>query len=306
MDPPRDERDQKIRYMRQQVEELTRWLASINCGQDEGYGWHSKSIDLKVAIPDFEEKLQPDDFIDWLNIVERIFDSKDVPENKKVKNIAIKLKKARQERMGEPRINTWEKMKKKLKENYLPGNYLHFLYQKMHVLRQRGRSVDEYTNEFHLLTARILQWYWILDEVNNLAKPNKTTLEQPNSKVPWMKRGLFQESGDPKGIPEATSCATNARGLGISHHSAQISSFLTLLRRKMTSCAQTYFIDVVLHMGKEFNNVISDDLSEGLSPMRDIQHHIDLILGCSLPNRTAYRMSTKEYEELQRQVPELL
>jgi hypothetical protein len=40
--------------------------------------------------------------------------------------------------------------------------------------------------------------------------------------------------------------------------------------------------------------------------MREIQHQIDFILGSSLPNNTAYRLSSKEVERLHRQVLELL
>ena len=57
---------------------------------------------------------------------------------------------------------------------------------------------------------------------------------------------------------------------------------------------------------EEFQDVIPEEIPHGLSPLRDIQHHIDLIPGDVLPNKAAYRMSPKEYEELQRQVDELV
>ena len=47
----------------------------------------------KVEILDFEGKMQPEEFVDWLNNVERIFKYGDAPKNRKVKLVAIKLKK---------------------------------------------------------------------------------------------------------------------------------------------------------------------------------------------------------------------
>ncbi|PKI52817.1 hypothetical protein CRG98_026765 [Punica granatum] len=63
---------------------------------------------------------------------------------------------------------------------------------------------------------------------------------------------------------------------------------------------------VVKSLLEEFRDVVSDEIPSGLPPMRDIQHHIDLVPGAAIPSKAAYRMSPKEHEEVQRQVDELL
>jgi len=47
--------------------------------------------DFKVDIPEFEGKLDPDDFLEWMQTIERIFEYKEIPEDKKVKLVALKL-----------------------------------------------------------------------------------------------------------------------------------------------------------------------------------------------------------------------
>lgn len=57
---------------------------------------------------------------------------------------------------------------------------------------------------------------------------------------------------------------------------------------------------------EEFKDVLSMDLPDGLPPIRDIQHQIDLMPGASLSTLAHYRMILTEHEELHQQVMELL
>ena len=82
--------------------------------QDRSYN------DFKVDIPNFEGQLDPDVFLDWLQTVERVFEFKDIPDERKVKLVALKLRKyasiwwsnlvSKRARKGKGKIRTWEKM----------------------------------------------------------------------------------------------------------------------------------------------------------------------------------------------------
>jgi len=83
------------------------------------------SNDFKVEIPKFEGKLDPDEFLEWLSTVELIFQDKEILEDKKVKLVALKLRKyvsiwwinlcSKRVRNQKDKIRTCEKIKAKFK-----------------------------------------------------------------------------------------------------------------------------------------------------------------------------------------------
>ena len=99
-----------------------------------------------------------------MQTVERIFEFKEIPEDKKVKLVALKLQKyaslwwtnllTKRVRQGKGKIRTWEKMRAKLKARFLPPNYIQNNYTLLHHLTQGSTSVDEYTREFEKLLIK--------------------------------------------------------------------------------------------------------------------------------------------------------
>ena len=119
---------------------------------------------LRTEIPEFEGRLQPDAFLDWLQTVERIFDLSAIPDNLKVKLVAIKLKKSaslwwehmqtKRLREGKHKVESWEKMKRLLKAKFLPVTYKQDAYLDYHNLKQGSLTVEELISEFERMRMR--------------------------------------------------------------------------------------------------------------------------------------------------------
>jgi hypothetical protein len=57
---------------------------------------------------------------------------------------------------------------------------------------------------------------------------------------------------------------------------------------------------------EEFDDIVVDKLPCSLRSIKSISHHIDIILGASLPNKATYRLTPQENEEVKRQVQDLM
>ncbi|VFQ85670.1 unnamed protein product, partial [Cuscuta campestris] len=91
----------QVEYLAKEVAKLTKMKLNELQGSDREEDVSSSGTmkpkanegsDFKVDIPTFEGKNDPDEFLEWLETVERVFDFKDVSGEKKVKIVALKFR----------------------------------------------------------------------------------------------------------------------------------------------------------------------------------------------------------------------
>jgi retrotransposon gag protein len=165
------EQGTKIKFLQEQLKAYLHLQQNMRDGGDDDESESSKVTrpihrgdDLKVDIPEFEGRLDGDEFLEWLRTVERTFDYKNTDEDRKVKIVALKLRKyastwwaskcAKREREGKDKIRSWEKMRKQMKEKFLPSYYMQENFTKLQYLQQDGKSVEEYGREFETMIVR--------------------------------------------------------------------------------------------------------------------------------------------------------
>ena len=119
----------------------------------------NRDFRMNIDLPCFNGSLKIEEFLDWLAEVERFFDYTKIPEEKQAKLVAYKLKgvtsawweqvQQTRNRSAKSLVRTWVKMKKLLKNRFLPPDFEQVLYQQFQRCRQGNRSVLRYTEEFH-------------------------------------------------------------------------------------------------------------------------------------------------------------
>ncbi|KAJ9542861.1 hypothetical protein OSB04_029367 [Centaurea solstitialis] len=103
----------------------------------------------------------PEDYLDWVRQVEKVFDYKGFDDQKSYRIAVLKLTKyaalwfenlkTKRDREEEPRIMTWSELKRHLKKRFLPREFTQDQFIKLNYLQQRNLSIAEYTKEFENL-----------------------------------------------------------------------------------------------------------------------------------------------------------
>ncbi|XP_057811643.1 uncharacterized protein LOC131025875, partial [Salvia miltiorrhiza] len=119
---------------------------------------------IKMNVPPFQGKNDPELYLDWERKVELMFDCHNYSELKKVKLAAIEFSDyalvwwdqmvTSRRRNSEPPIQTWQEMKAVMRKRFVPNHYYRELFNKLQTLRQGSRSVDEYYKEMEVAMIR--------------------------------------------------------------------------------------------------------------------------------------------------------
>lgn len=117
-----------------------------------------------MEVPDFEGKVNPTLFHDWLASIEEYFHWYDMADDRRVRFAKMKLVGLAKiwwmgvegdiQRLGQPPIGTWQEMKAKWKEKYMPSNYHEKLCEQLIELKQNRMIVAEYMQKFDELKTR--------------------------------------------------------------------------------------------------------------------------------------------------------
>jgi hypothetical protein len=70
----------------------------------------------------------------------------------------------------------------------------------------------------------------------------------------------------------------------------------------LTYTSMEYFIEEIQELFKKFVDIVVDDFPSSFPPIKSINHHIDLILGEIMSNKSTYKLTPQENEEVKRQL----
>ncbi|KAK8553269.1 hypothetical protein V6N13_105187 [Hibiscus sabdariffa] len=119
---------------------------------------------IKVAIPSFQGRSDPDAYLTWESKVEHVFECYNYSEQKKVRLAAMEFVDyallwwdqllLSRRRTGEGPVTTWNEMKRIMRKRFVPSHYHRELYQKLQNLKQGSRTVEDFFKEMEMAIMR--------------------------------------------------------------------------------------------------------------------------------------------------------
>uniref|UniRef100_A0A2N9FJQ1 Reverse transcriptase n=1 Tax=Fagus sylvatica TaxID=28930 RepID=A0A2N9FJQ1_FAGSY len=193
---------------------------------------------IKMKIPSFQGKNDPEAYLEWEKKVELIFECHNYSEEKKVKLAVIEFTDyaiiwwdqlvMNRRRNHERAIETWEEMRAIMRRRFVPSHYYRDLYQKLQSLTQGYRSVDDYYKEMEIALIRangsFTSWKsnWRKDDGAILKSKNE--LPKRREEVPSVNKGKTESQTRNRDI----KCF---RCLGVGHIASQCPNKRTIIAR---------------------------------------------------------------------------
>ncbi|XP_019089029.1 PREDICTED: uncharacterized protein LOC109127902 [Camelina sativa] len=119
---------------------------------------------IKLKIPPFHGKNDPDAYLEWEKKMELVFRCQDYSDRKKVQVAATEfydyainwwdqLVTSRMRRRVQP-VDTWDELKAVMRKRFVPSHYNRELHQKLRRLSQGSKSVEDYFQEMESLMIK--------------------------------------------------------------------------------------------------------------------------------------------------------
>lgn len=153
-DNPRDDDEREDNDDRSSNVTRRRWHRETRNHED------SNLNGIKMKIPPFRGKSDPEVYLEWEKKVEFIFHCHNYSEEKKVKLAVIEFSDyaivwwdqlvLNRRRNRERAIETWDDMKSIMRKRFVPSHYYRELYKKLQGLKQGNRSVEDYYQEIEI------------------------------------------------------------------------------------------------------------------------------------------------------------
>ncbi|XP_013632777.1 PREDICTED: uncharacterized protein LOC106338309 [Brassica oleracea var. oleracea] len=119
---------------------------------------------LKLKIPSFEGKNDPNVFLEWERKIEHVFNCQNFSELKKVRLAVTEFSGyainwydqvvTHRRRTGERPIETWDEFSMLMRRRFVPAHYHRDLHQKLRRLLQGTKSMEDYHQEMETLMIK--------------------------------------------------------------------------------------------------------------------------------------------------------